>query len=220
MTEETGHGAKDAGSAPMDAETAEAIVAFFGGDIDEFDEINKELEKQTPRGLAVLGAALIDSRLKQMIKRRMFVQDRITDQLIGADDDSGGRIEFYDVCRLAYCLGLVGQSGLSDLDNIGSIRNRFSHRKGVRQFSDPRIIDLCKNLKSPERWHAHVGRTPEIIPKTKKYDDPKEYEKALNLYLENRFRLSVFSLYIMPFASVHEQLIEWKARTNEKPIFW
>jgi hypothetical protein len=146
MTEESGQEAKDEGS--VSAETLQKL--FMLSTDDEYKLFLDELNTQNPRGLAVLGVAYLEWRTREAIKLRLTVNDKEADKLLGKEGKSGD-LDFAEQCKLAYCLGLVGEDGLFDLNTLGQIRNKFAHGPLVRDFDHISVRDLCKNLRTLDK---------------------------------------------------------------------
>jgi mannitol operon repressor len=105
------------------------------------DEFNTESDSAT----AILGAALLDESLSQLLAA-FFVDDKKEvaallelDQPLGS---LGARI------RASYCLGLVGRDLLAILKLVSGIRNAFAHQLHGLSFTDPGIAEECAKLRA------------------------------------------------------------------------
>jgi hypothetical protein len=166
MTDESRYDADATGS----AQVAEAIQLALVPEGTDYKEIYKELMEQTERGAAVLGGAYIEWRVRQAIKHRMVQWDviptgRQAPDPVGAlifGDDSGdmpGKLGFFDQCRVAYCLGLIGPISYCDLKLVARIRNRFAHHVEVRSFTDDaEVRGYCEKLQTPQCFSEAVNR--------------------------------------------------------------
>lgn len=104
-----------------------------------------EFQNESDRATAILGAALLDEKLRQLLTA-FLVDDNVqvallldVEQPIGS---FGARI------RLAYCLGLVARSLFGVLTTIKAIRNAFAHQLHGLSFDSPNIARDCEKLRT------------------------------------------------------------------------
>jgi DNA-binding MltR family transcriptional regulator len=119
-------------------------------------EIWRELAKQTDRGVAIIGAAIIEDELKRLIIRSFA---NTNNKVRGMFDPDGAMGAFGSQTTLAYAMGLVSQSLYVDLNLIREIRNKFAHRVHfARSEKDPEVLvtlehrtidEWVKSLKCP-----------------------------------------------------------------------
>jgi DNA-binding MltR family transcriptional regulator len=110
----------------------------------EFLDVLEELEKDGPRGAALLGHAMLENILKRLLLHAMVPlgkeeEDRLFDGLGPLSGMSSRTI-------LAYALGLISKQTRRDLDKIRAIRNRFAHTGKKVTFDDPEVVKLCARL--------------------------------------------------------------------------
>jgi DNA-binding MltR family transcriptional regulator len=112
----------------------------------DYRAIIEEIEKQTDRGAAIIGAALVDDVLARAILGK-FISLSSTKKkaLFGGSGPLG---TYQAKIDLAYALGLLTDAMATDFKLIGSVRNKFAHRPTAIGFSDKDIADLCSNLKT------------------------------------------------------------------------
>jgi len=103
-----------------------------------------DFQKETDRGVALLGAAFLDDVLAVML-RAFFVDDReAVNKLITA----GRPLEsFGSRTHLGYCVGLLGTDIYDDMNLIREIRNDFAHRQPT-SFELEEISLKCRKLKA------------------------------------------------------------------------
>ncbi len=115
----------------------------------------RELTEQTDRGLAVVGAAIIQEKLKDLIIRSFVKRNKKIRNLFGPDGALGA---FAAQIKLAYAVGLIGSDIYSDLNLIREIRNKsahflhYSHKKGPYQlvtFKHETLKQWALSLKCP-----------------------------------------------------------------------
>jgi hypothetical protein len=103
-----------------------------------------ELESQTDRGAAIIGAALVESLLRQALEARMRlrtpVEKRTAKGLFGT---MGPLSSFSAKIELGLLLGLYPEEVRSDLHRIRDARNEFAHEHQPRDFGYPRIAEIC-----------------------------------------------------------------------------
>lgn len=118
-----------------------------------------ENERQTDRGVAIVGAAYVDLVLRQNITEKFVVQDEGLMNLLfenrGPLQDFGSRIE------VAYALGVCGRAAYEDLKRIKNIRNAFAHSAEALDFLHPDIERLCSQLWYPKRISVTNRPNPE-----------------------------------------------------------
>jgi mannitol operon repressor len=114
-------------------------------DVDDFNAFLKEFNAETDRGAALVGAALLDERLREVLMA--FFADR----KVGADLMDGGLKPLGTLSariKLALCLGLIDRHEFHECDIIRRVRNEFAHRRHGTSFSDPKIASECMKLKT------------------------------------------------------------------------
>ncbi len=133
-------------------------------------KIVRELEEQTDRGAAIIGAAYLEDRLAEAIKTRL-VSD------FGAITYKSGRLEerifrgqgplgtFGAKIDLAYALGMLGENSHRDAHLIRSIRNDFAHIAEKTRFSTPKIKNQCGALWLPANMLWPGTKKPPAEPR-------------------------------------------------------
>jgi hypothetical protein len=103
-----------------------------------------DFERETDRGVALLGAAFLDDVLDVLL-RASFVDDPdAVNKLCG----TGRPLESFGArTHLAYCAGLLGRDVYHDINLIREIRNDFAHRHPA-SFEFPEIRLKCHRLKT------------------------------------------------------------------------
>ena len=113
----------------------------------EVDAVRSELAAQTDRGAAIVGAALMDEKLRQVLTA-CFVSGLSARDLAEMFDGPSAPLGTYGAkCRLGRAIGLYGAELERELRIIGRIRNRFAHDLQISEFSDPQIAPLCADLR-------------------------------------------------------------------------
>jgi mannitol operon repressor len=114
-------------------------------DLKYFSEFLQEFQKETDRGAALVGAALLDSRMQRLVLSH-FSDKRIAEGLLSGGNAPLGSLGVR--LKLAFSLGLITQLEYKECDTIRKIRNEFAHQVHGLTFSDPRLAGLASNLRA------------------------------------------------------------------------
>jgi DNA-binding MltR family transcriptional regulator len=114
--------------------------------------IIEELESQTDRGAAIIGAALLEERLEEAIRGCLLDNDG-TDSLFKPFQAAS---TFSAKIRLAYSLGLCGEQMYRDLNLIRQIRNDFAHFVTPLNFNCKRSVgnDIVSKMRSRKQGRS------------------------------------------------------------------
>ena len=104
--------------------------------------VNIMLKEENDMVCAVISAAFLDQCLASLLQA-FLVDGKTSKELL--QKQLG---EYFTRARLAYCLGLIPKSLLTELSTIGNIRNEFAHSDLEARFSDHETKLLCDNLMS------------------------------------------------------------------------
>jgi DNA-binding MltR family transcriptional regulator len=97
---------------------------------------------ESDRACAVLGAALLDERLKQLFDRRLHYAN---EELLS---HSGVLGSFSARISVARALAWIADDVRFDLNQVRDIRNKFAHNADHElSFADQSIADKCRTLK-------------------------------------------------------------------------
>ena len=110
----------------------------------------QELVNETDRGAALVGAAVLDDRLRELIATNLVESREASELLEGGNAPLGS---FSSRCKMAYCLGLLTAEEYEDCNTIRRIRNDFAHKLTGLPFQDQRVKDLCTNLRGYRYYH-------------------------------------------------------------------
>jgi DNA-binding MltR family transcriptional regulator len=107
----------------------------------DLDAFSGPFRAESDRACAVLGAALIDERLKQLFDRRLHYSNQSLISHNGVLGSFSARI------LTARALMWISEDVRFDLDQLREIRNKFAHNADHElSFADQSIADKCKNL--------------------------------------------------------------------------
>ena len=108
----------------------------------DLNSFSGPFRSESDRACAVLGAALLDERIKQLFDRRLHYSN---DQIL---KHSGVLGSFSSRIAVARALVWISDDVRFDLDQVRYIRNEIAHSADHElSFSDQSIADKCKTLR-------------------------------------------------------------------------
>jgi DNA-binding MltR family transcriptional regulator len=122
----------------------------------------EEIEEQTDRGVAIVGAAWVEEAMTAAIESLLHSDNKAWSRLFSGNGPLSTFSAKTDLCSL---LGLVSATIKSDLHIIREIRNEFAHQIVHRfehtklSFVSPHINDKCKALKCIAHEDILLSRT-------------------------------------------------------------
>jgi len=114
-------------------------------DLKYFSSFLTEFQGETDRGAALVGAALIDSRLERLLCSHLAVEE-MADELICSNNAPLGT--FSSRIKMGYALGLITELEFRESEIIRRVRNEFAHSVHGLDFKGQKVAALCRNLKS------------------------------------------------------------------------
>jgi mannitol operon repressor len=119
--------------------------------LEDYEGFYKELQKETPRGAVIVGAAFLDAGLREILANFLIDEKNAVDELIGSEEKVDCPLSFFGArIKAAYCLGLISKDERDDLNLIRRVRNRFAHKLHDLSIDDKKIIDWCNSLQTPK----------------------------------------------------------------------
>jgi DNA-binding MltR family transcriptional regulator len=113
----------------------------------EWEPMMAELAGESDRGVALIGAAYLDTALGSLL-RRCFAGDReIVAKLLDSPEAPLGT--FASRINMAYCLGHIGPHHYGALNAIRDIRNAFAHFRRPLTFEDDEIKGIITGRLRP-----------------------------------------------------------------------
>lgn len=94
-------------------------------DFDEWARFNKDLQGETDRGTAIVGASVLEGLLGQLVERSLIDDEPASRELLANPYAPLGT--FASRITAAYCLGLIRDMERHDLKLVKNIRNTFAH---------------------------------------------------------------------------------------------
>jgi mannitol operon repressor len=111
----------------------------------ELNAFLEEFQKESDRGAALLGAAMMDDCLRKIIIDYLIDKRNLVEDLI--DGGYAPLSTFSSRTKITYGLGLISQSEYLNINTIREVRNKFAHNLSGLSFNDPEIVKLCRKLK-------------------------------------------------------------------------
>lgn len=137
-------------------------------DIEYMSAFLKEFQTETDRGAALVGAALLDSRLERLLLSHMLA-GKVADDLVKGGNAPLGT--FSARINATYAFGLITTAERQDLNLIRGIRNEFAHSEHGLTFADQKIVGLCSSLTS--------RRPPDMIEGSGGYPPRQRFNDAV-----------------------------------------
>ncbi len=127
-------------------------------DFDYFSGFLKEFQGETDRGAALVGAALLDQQLLDLLKSHLLNKKESAELLEGGTAPLG---TFSSRIKACYCLGLITDLEHKELQLIRKIRNEFAHQTHGLTFQAEKIESLCGSLRDrmPDAKEKNIERT-------------------------------------------------------------
>lgn len=112
----------------------------------EFEVAIGELQSQSDRGVAIIGACLLDEILRELMIAAMQGKSsrNLHDTLFDGPTKPLG--SFSAKIKLGCGLGLIKRADARALEDIRKIRNSFAHALAPKQFEDPEVASICSHL--------------------------------------------------------------------------
>jgi hypothetical protein len=115
-------------------------------DLDDLSLFLRELQSESDRGLALVGASVIDDKLRATLKS-FLVDCKAGTKLL--DEPSAPLATLSSRIDACLSLGLIDQFEYDEVTLIRKVRNAFAHGLHGTTFQTEPIPGLCSTLKSP-----------------------------------------------------------------------
>lgn len=129
-----------------------------GPDADAVRRLHSELDSESPRGMVLVAAAMLDDALRELLLAALVPNPSSSDTLF--DGGNGPLSNFSARIDASFRLGLISDNFCRDMHIIRRIRNDVAHQPHGFSFDDPsprsRIEALSKS-------HGIYDRSPETI---------------------------------------------------------
>lgn len=127
-------------------------------DLEYFQEFLKEFQTETDRGVGLVGAALLDKQLLDLLKSHFLKKKESIELLEGGTSPLG---TFSSRIKIGFCLGLITEFELKELQLIRKIRNEFAHQTHGLSFKNEKIAISCNKFfdRMPDAKMKGIERT-------------------------------------------------------------
>lgn len=119
-----------------------------------------EFQSESDRATAILGAALLDEKLRQLLEAFLVDDKEQVELLIDTERPLGS---FGARIRVAYCLGLFDKNCFDILLIVKAIRNDFAHQLHGLSFETTTIAKECDKLRTLVPMSDYVEDSPRGI---------------------------------------------------------
>lgn len=130
------------------SEEIEELKKINGLDLQE--ELKKELNNQSDRGVAIVCASILDEQLKDVLSSFFIENDRAKKELFNTGEPLS---TFSSKIKMSYYLGLITENEYKNIEMIRKIRNDFAHRITGISFSDSSVKNRCNHLSIPKEQY-------------------------------------------------------------------
>ena len=112
-------------------------------EVEELGCFLAEFNKENDRGAALVAAAMLDERLKDILAA-FFLKSPASDELLSGFNAPLGT--FSSRAAAAFALGLIQENEFKEITVVRKIRNEFGHGWKRVSFESGRVADLCRQL--------------------------------------------------------------------------
>lgn len=111
----------------------------------DFRSFIYELQKETDRGLPLVGTSLVDEKLRDILEA-FFIEHKVSSKLL--DEPFSPLASFSARLDTCFALGLIDEHEYSEINILRKVRNEFAHAKHGISFKTDRLVSLCSSLRS------------------------------------------------------------------------
>ena len=115
-------------------------------DAKEIERILDELQEESDRSAVILGTAMLDKLLFQLLEKFLLPSKESKDDLLGGE---GALSDFSARIKISYRLGLIDSELQRSLNFIKKLRNHFAHKPTGCSFDISPYRDWAKELEVP-----------------------------------------------------------------------
>jgi len=128
---------------------------------DAWKSMNKELSGESDRASAIVGCALLDERLADLLEEFLVQNTDGRADLLNSEDVNAPLGSFGSRIVAAYAVGLIDKAERDALRKLKKVRNLFAHKLG-RSFADDDIAAHCVAVHKlcPTVNHRNEDRSP------------------------------------------------------------
>lgn len=131
-----------------------------GPDFDAVQRFEKELGDESPRGVVLIGTAILEEKLRELMIAAMAPNPSSSDTLFDGPNSAFGSLS--SKIDGAYRMGLISNTFCRDLHVIRRIRNEVAHEPQSFRFEDPSPKNRIESLSNS---HGMYKRSPKWVEK-------------------------------------------------------
>jgi len=164
-------------------------------------QVNEELHAESERACAIVGGALLDDLLGELLEVYLVENSDASSDLLSSENINAPLGSFGARIVATYAIGLLPESNFNALRKVKRIRNRFAHDLSLG-FNQPAISSLCAELSTLTENYCDAERTPRRI-----FEDTVAFLAGglrEHLYLTNEFDLKGSFGAVVRLASGHK----------------
>lgn len=113
----------------------------------KFEEMLAETRVEGDRACALILAASIDNRLRDLLLAFFVKMSKKQEDALFKGN--GALSTFSGVTRTAFACGLLSNDEFNDINVIRDVRNIFAHQEQGWSFLTKEVVQLCSSLKMP-----------------------------------------------------------------------
>ncbi|KTD88157.1 hypothetical protein [Paenibacillus etheri] len=125
--------------------------------LETFTDFIGYFQKETDRGAALIGAAMVESKLEYLLKETLVDNFSKAELFNGPNSPLG---TFSSKIKLCHALGFITDKEAREANMIRKVRNEFAHNLEELSFSSQPVSNYCLQLQA---------NTPGDIKKEKNY---------------------------------------------------
>jgi len=114
-------------------------------DLKTLSEFLQYFQKETDRGAALVGAAMVESRLERLLNETLLDNFSKKELLTGVNAPMG---TFNSKIKLCHVLGFITDKEAKEANLIRKIRNEFAHQLDELSYSAQPVCDYCLQLQA------------------------------------------------------------------------
>lgn len=129
-----------------------------GPEFDAVKRFEKELGDESPRGVVLIGTAILEEKLRELLIAALVPNPSSSDTLCDGPNSAFGSLS--SKIDGAYRMGLISNTFCRDLHVIRRIRNEVAHEPQSFRFEDPSPKNRIESLSNS---HGMYKRSPNWV---------------------------------------------------------
>lgn len=112
------------------------------------EKLIKVLNEESPIGCILTSGSFLEKCMILLLRDKFIKGSKTVDDVLNYNGMLG---EYSSKAKLCYCLSLIDKEQYSDVIKIAEIRNLIAHSHILIDFSEPKIVEKCNELKSCDK---------------------------------------------------------------------